>query len=201
MGFELEFKSKILNKQYGEPWRFSDKSIKIKDRELARVGKVGADGPLWELRTYPVCHTQAKKQLLDAFRVLSFFEATSGKHCGLHVNVSCKRKNLHSFLDPLLLAQRLDSFKLAKLFDRQKLEVCKSPKDTKPFSLFYFYARRLGEEDRNLAINFVPYRRAHQKNSRVEFRFMGGVRYHRKPALCTRIVDYIVESMAKSYRK
>lgn len=207
IGFELEFRSKVLVRRYGDPCRFCDgtgkprKRIKIRGRTLAAVGEVGGDGPLWELRTHPVCYTEFEDCLRKAFRILEYFEASAGKRCGLHVNVSCKKRSVHGNLDPLRLTKFLDTSKLSRLFGRQKLETCKSPVDTRPFALFDFYTRNLGEGDRHLAINFLPYHLTPKKTSRVEFRFLGGRAYHRKPDLCIKVVKAIVRSMTKSYRK
>jgi hypothetical protein len=207
VGFELEFKSKPLRKKFGDPCLLEGSDGKSKTpiplpcKSLKKVGEIGCDGHLWEFRSRPVCYTKAKGYLMKAFRVLEYYEADTTRRCGLHVNISCKRSDLHDHLDPIGLTRRLDPPRLAKLFGRRTLPTCESPKNSKPFAVFSFYASKLGEEDRHMAINLIPYGDEPTKKSRVEFRFLGGKDYHRKKDLCFHVLDLIIESMSRSYRR
>ena len=205
IGFELEFKSRKLTNEYGNPWTFSNgiprkKKIKLPTRSMEKIGKVGADGNLWELRTNPVCFTKAEAYLKEAFSILEHFNASTTENCGLHINISCKKTRLHRNLDPIGLSHTLNTAKLAKKFGRDKVTACRSPKENKPYCLFEFYSRNFIDWEKHLAINFLNYHGKPKKDSRIEFRFPGGKNYHKKEKLCIDTLNTIVTSLTRSYR-
>lgn len=203
VGFELEFKSKPLTKRYGDSWdmAFRAKHIKLPNTQLERVMKVGVDGPNWELRTNPVCGTKARSTLKDAFFILKHFGAITNRNCGLHINISCKRKSLHNHLDPIKLYKTLDPQKLAKLFGRESSKYCKSPKTTKPWTVFEFCSQSIRNCFKHHGINFSYYDKCAKKSSRIEFRFLGGKDYHNKENLSYQVLKSILKSLGTSYAK
>ena len=206
VGFELEFKSRTLTKKYGSPWEFTNGSgnrgkIKLPTKTMEKIGRVGGDGDLWELRTKPVCFTKSKTYLKEAFLILEHFKASTNENCGLHINVSCKKKRFHKNLDPITLSTILDTAKLAKKFGRAKTRACLSPSENKPYTLFDFYSQNLIHWEKHFAINFQNYKKTPKKTSRIEFRFPGGKNYHKKEKLCIDTLNIIVKSLSQSYRK
>jgi hypothetical protein len=203
VGFELEFKSRSLTKKYGDTWdlTFKNRYFKLPNKNLEKTMRLGIDGANWELRTIPVCGTKARKTLKDAFFILKHFNAQTSRYCGLHINVSCKRKALHNNLDPIKLHKTLDPQKLARLFNREKSRYCKSPKNTKPWTVFEFCSKSLHSCFKHHGINFSNYERRALKTSRIEFRFPGGKDYHNKENLSYRTLSKILKSLCKSYSK
>jgi len=203
VGFELEFKSPRLTKKYGSSWDIyhRGKYIKLPNKMLEKVMKMGADGSNWELRTVPVCGSKAKKTLKDALFVLKHFDAVTSRNCGLHVNISCKRKSLHNNLDPIKLYKTLDPQKLSKLFGREGSHFCKNPRSTKPWTVFEFCSQSIKCCFKHHGINFSHYQERATKNSRIEFRFLGGKDYHNKEKICYSTLKTIIGSLSKSYSK
>lgn len=201
VGFELEFKSPQLTKKYGNSWDISmrGKYIKLPNKTLEKVMKMGADGPNWELRTSPVCGSKAKKTLKDAFFILKHFRASTSRNCGLHINVSCKRKGLHNKLDPIKLYKTLDPQKLAKLFGRENSRYCKCPKDVKSWTVFEFCSKSINQCVKHHGINLGHYDKRARKSSRIEFRFLGGKDYHERERLSYKALSSILKSLSKSY--
>jgi hypothetical protein len=205
VGFELEFKSRELTRKYGSSWNFSNGScnkpkIKLPHKSMEKIGRIGGDGDLWELRTKPICFTKAKEYLKEAFSILRHFNASTNKNCGLHINVSCKKKKFHTNLNPITLSTILDTAKLAKKFGRAKTRACLSPTKNKPYSSFDFYAQKIVDWEKNFAINFQNYKANPQKSSRIEFRVPGGKDYHKKEKLCVDTLNTIVKGLSQSYR-
>lgn len=201
VGFELEFKSKPLAKKYGDAWdlAFRGKYIKLPNRNLEKVMKLGTDGPNWELRTFPICGSKAKTVLKDAFFILKHFQAHTNRNCGLHINVSCKHKGLHNNLDPIKLYKTLDPQKLAKLFKRENSKYCKCPMNIKPWTVFEFCSKSIKSCFKHNGINFSHYDKRAKKSSRIEFRFLGGKDYHNKEKLSYLTLNSIVKSLCASY--
>lgn len=203
VGFELEFKSPPLTKKYGNTWdlAFKNRYIKLPNKDLEKVMKIGVDGPNWELRTLPICGTKARSTLKDAFFVLKHFNAQTTRYCGLHINVSCKRKSLHNNLDPIKLHRSLEPKKLAKLFGRENSKYCKCPKDQKPWTVFEFCSLSIKTCFRHSGINFANYEKRARKTSRIEFRFLGGKDYHSRETISYSTLNSIVKNLSKSYSK
>lgn len=201
VGFELEFKSRELTREYGDSWSYSGKKIRLSNTNLKNIGSIGADGDLWELRTNPVCFLKSREYLKQSFSILKHFKASTNENCGLHINVSCKKKRFHKNLDPIALSTILDTAKLAKKFGRAKTRACLSPRDNKPYTLFDFYSQNLIHWEKHFAINFQNYKKTPKKSSRIEFRFPGGKNYHKKEKLCIDTLNTIVKSLSQSYRQ
>jgi hypothetical protein len=203
VGFELEFKSKPLTKKYGDSWdiAFKRKYIRLPNIKLEKIMRMGADGPNWELRTFPICGTKAKKTLKDAFFILKHFNAVTNRNCGLHINVSCKHRRLHNHLDPIKLYKTLEPKKLSKLFGRESSKYCKSPKTTKPWTVFEFCSQSIRSCFKHHGINFSHYDRNARKSSRIEFRFLGGKDYHNRENLSYQTLKSILKSLGSSYAK
>lgn len=193
VGYELEFTSKVLDRQYGGSDALARRPIAL------TKGKLGEDGGCYELRTDPILGDQAASTLKWALQVLRDCQAVTKINDGLHINISCAVKEFQPHLDPVSLWVYSRPRYWATIFGRAKHFACKLPKQDLPMTVSEFLGAPITASG-NCAINFEHYRpMSSPVRSRIEFRFPGGRNYHRREKMILNCLNEILEATRNSF--
>lgn len=193
VGYELEFTSKVLDRQYGG-------SDRLKSAVIPMInGKLGEDGGCYELRTRPILGDQAASTLKWALQFLRDCQAVTKLNDGLHINISCAVKEFQPYLNPVSLWVHSRPRYWATVFGRANHCYCKLPKRDLPIVVSEFLGDGLSKQG-NSAINFEHYRPLSAPvRSRIEFRYPGGKNYHLREKMLLNCLSEILEATRRSF--
>lgn len=202
VGLEMEFSSSLLSRMCGKPMDILRGIVRMRpprvDGKPVDIGKIGIDGEFWELRTEPVEGHKIGEIVDRALDILGRFEARTSRECGLHINVSCKKRNLHDHLDPVKLWRNVRPAAISRQFGRTTDTWCVCPESDSLQSILRIYSLNV-TGFRNAAVNFSKYHKRPKKSSRVEIRSAGGKGYHLRKALIHRTITQVVCAFSRSY--
>ena len=157
---------------------------------------LGADGV--ELITGPLAYINSKIILLKILKIIQDFGRTDDK-CSIHINISFDKEqttNTLDFLNPLKIILKMDEDLVYNYFPHRKDNFyAKSVKKIIPFKDYDF-----SEVGSNLLINCLElpetrYYGINLKNmgaGRLEFRYIGGVDYHKRTDEILELMDYFI---------
>ena len=156
-------------------------------------------GPqLCEYISGPLPYVNAKIILLKILKVLDKYARTDEK-CSLHVNISFEDPENNKVLDnlnPLKLILELDEDIIYNYFPERKNNIyAKSIKTLIPFKGFDFSINAIDILQNNIQLPDTKYYGINFKTTeegRLEWRYIGGVNYHKKTAEILRLMDYFI---------
>jgi hypothetical protein len=156
-------------------------------------------GPeMCELITGPLPYVNAKVILLKILKILDKYAKTDEK-CSIHINISFEDigdgKVLNS-LNQLKLLLNVDEDYIYNYFPNRKNNIyAKSVKSLIPFKGFDFYLNALDILQTNIQLPDTKYYGINFKTiekGRIEWRYIGGLDYHKKTADILSLMDYFI---------
>ena len=156
-----------------------------------------------ELITGPLPYVNSKIILLKILRVLDKYAKTDEK-CSIHINISFEDTDDGKVLDnlnQLKLILETDEDHIYNYFPERKNNIyAKSVKTLIPFKEFNFSTNALDIVQTNIqlpdtkyyGINFKPAENIETTGQRLEWRYIGGLNYHKKTADILSLMDYFI---------
>jgi hypothetical protein len=192
IGFEFEFGSKVLDKKYGTAAALRSRPLRIS------LGSLGEDALRYELRTQPTPACNAPEVLKNCTAFMNSVSARTLAKDGLHINVSMVDNRLNLMVNPLMVWILAKPRLWALRFGRTRSWACRLPVHYTQPELLEFISASSPSWNR-LAINFSHFRpRSAPRKSRVEFRYPGGINYHRRLPILKSCLRTIIEAFASS---
>jgi len=156
-------------------------------------------GPeLVELVTGPIPYVNAKIILLKILKVLDKYSRTDEK-CSIHINISFENNNdgkILENLNHLKLILEVDEELIYKYFpERENNIYSKSVKTLIPFKGFHFSTNAVEILQNNIQLPDTKYYGINFKTidkGRLEWRYIGGVNYHKKTSDILSLMDYFI---------
>jgi len=156
-------------------------------------------GPeLVELITGPLPYVNAKIILLKILKVLDKYARTDEK-CSIHINISYEDNEdgkVLNNLNQLKLILEVDEDYIYKYFpERENNIYAKSVKTLIPFKGFDFSTNAIELVQNNIQLPDTKYYGINFKTiekGRIEWRYIGGVDYHKKTAQILSLMDYFI---------
>jgi hypothetical protein len=156
-------------------------------------------GPeLVELITGPLPYINSKVILLKILKVLDKYARTDEK-CSIHVNISFEDTGDGKILDKLnqlKLILQVDEDKIYNFFPERKNNIyAKSVKNLIPFKGFDFSTNAIDILQTNIQLPDTKYYGINFQTvgkGRLEWRYIGGINYHKKSAEILSLMDYFI---------
>jgi len=151
-----------------------------------------------ELITGPIPYQNCKTILLKCLKFIQLY-CTTDEKCSLHINISFDKEKSEKVLDDVnkvKLLLNVDEDKIYKFFPNRKNNVySKSVKKLIPFKNYQYSQDALNLIINNLELPDTKYYGINIANSykgRMEYRYIGGVDYHKKSNEILELLDYFV---------